>query len=177
MLIRCDECGNQVSDKAKACPNCGMPQAGIQNRNDSIKRFKIEKAYVVLVLYSIISIASLSFLLFEIWGSNDLLESNVKINAEIIASKGGVEIKNLDNFPWRNVSVWIDTGNTDNRYIHEIDYLFRDERIIPFSEFKHFLHDSSIYDPSDKKIRSIYIFCDIGEEEGYFCKDFGEDGE
>ena len=24
-LISCSECGKQVSDKAKACPNCGAP--------------------------------------------------------------------------------------------------------------------------------------------------------
>ena len=26
-LIKCSECGNQVSDKATACPNCGAPVA------------------------------------------------------------------------------------------------------------------------------------------------------
>ena len=25
MLIRCDECGQNVSDKASACPHCGAP--------------------------------------------------------------------------------------------------------------------------------------------------------
>ena len=25
MLIDCDECGNKVSDRAKACPQCGAP--------------------------------------------------------------------------------------------------------------------------------------------------------
>ena len=24
-LINCSECGNQISDKAAACPHCGMP--------------------------------------------------------------------------------------------------------------------------------------------------------
>lgn len=24
-LIKCDECGKEVSDKAKSCPNCGCP--------------------------------------------------------------------------------------------------------------------------------------------------------
>lgn len=26
-LIKCSECGHQVSDKAAACPNCGNPMA------------------------------------------------------------------------------------------------------------------------------------------------------
>ena len=27
-LIKCSECGKDVSDKATACPNCGAPPAG-----------------------------------------------------------------------------------------------------------------------------------------------------
>lgn len=27
-LIKCAECGNEISDKAAACPNCGAPVAG-----------------------------------------------------------------------------------------------------------------------------------------------------
>lgn len=26
-LIKCSECGKEISDKAKACPNCGFPMA------------------------------------------------------------------------------------------------------------------------------------------------------
>jgi hypothetical protein len=28
-LLKCSECGNDISDKAPACPKCGAPQAGI----------------------------------------------------------------------------------------------------------------------------------------------------
>ena len=27
-LIKCPECGKEVSDKAAACPNCGFPVCG-----------------------------------------------------------------------------------------------------------------------------------------------------
>lgn len=30
-LINCPECGKEVSDKAKLCPNCGCPNYGCQN--------------------------------------------------------------------------------------------------------------------------------------------------
>lgn len=33
-LIKCDECGKQISDKAKTCVNCGCP---IQTKKDVIK--------------------------------------------------------------------------------------------------------------------------------------------
>ena len=31
-LIKCSECGKEVSDKAKACPNCGNPIASPRNK-------------------------------------------------------------------------------------------------------------------------------------------------
>ena len=30
-LIECDECGNQVSDRAETCPHCGAPVSGNSN--------------------------------------------------------------------------------------------------------------------------------------------------
>ena len=34
-LIKCSECGKEISDKAKSCPNCGSPVSTInaENRN------------------------------------------------------------------------------------------------------------------------------------------------
>ena len=29
-LIKCEECGKEVSDKAKSCPNCGYPIAEVE---------------------------------------------------------------------------------------------------------------------------------------------------
>jgi len=31
-LIKCFECGKEVSDKATACPNCGAPPSGVKTR-------------------------------------------------------------------------------------------------------------------------------------------------
>ncbi len=33
-LIKCPECGKDVSDKASACPVCGFPIANQQNKNE-----------------------------------------------------------------------------------------------------------------------------------------------
>lgn len=43
-IIQCPECGNNVSNSAKNCPNCGYPIA--ENTNDLI-RIKIEQSPVV----------------------------------------------------------------------------------------------------------------------------------
>ncbi len=34
-LIKCPECGKEVSDKAKACPNCGYPVASIKIKKET----------------------------------------------------------------------------------------------------------------------------------------------
>jgi len=33
-LIECKECGNQVSDKAKSCPNCGFEKENLDSKLD-----------------------------------------------------------------------------------------------------------------------------------------------
>ena len=38
-LIKCDECGKGVSDKAAACPNCGNPMRGdLTSQETDVKR-------------------------------------------------------------------------------------------------------------------------------------------
>jgi len=50
-LIKCDKCGNQVSDTAGACPRCGAPVIDRMGRE-----LKGQLAYIVLtVVVAIIS--------------------------------------------------------------------------------------------------------------------------
>lgn len=35
-LIKCDECGKEVSDKAASCPGCGAPSAPAPNQSESV---------------------------------------------------------------------------------------------------------------------------------------------
>jgi len=70
MLIKCDECEHQVSDKATACPNCGAPIAQVNisdtleqqvdNKNSSgvISSSNVKKSnYTNLIITSILIIA------------------------------------------------------------------------------------------------------------------------
>ena len=38
MLIKCNECGKEISDKATSCPNCGAP-VKIEKNAEEIENF------------------------------------------------------------------------------------------------------------------------------------------
>ena len=48
-LIKCTECGREISDQASACPNCGNPMAPILIEKTS-KDWKILKLISLLVI-------------------------------------------------------------------------------------------------------------------------------
>ena len=63
-IIKCPECGKEVSDKAKVCPNCAYPIAELnssklystyQNKNDSSsKEFDLGQIAVCILLVIVV---------------------------------------------------------------------------------------------------------------------------
>tara|TARA_B100001989_G_C24190536_1_gene293434 strand:- start:141 stop:506 length:366 start_codon:yes stop_codon:yes gene_type:complete len=50
-LIKCTECGKEISDKAKLCPLCGAPTAFAKNQSEKKKEFAISTLpYIALVI-------------------------------------------------------------------------------------------------------------------------------
>lgn len=59
-LIKCNECGNEVSDKAMSCPKCGAPIASAQETKaagtqiktvqETSKKFKLQSILSVLLI-------------------------------------------------------------------------------------------------------------------------------
>lgn len=63
-LIKCSECGQEISDKAVACPNCGNPNNLLQNeiKQETIRKKVINKKFVIIgisVLLVIIAVISI----------------------------------------------------------------------------------------------------------------------
>lgn len=79
-LIKCDECGNEVSDKASACPKCGNPIVQVEEVKketkveQKVKKGKVKtntsvyakNSYAEFIFYLIMGI--IGFLMF--WFSN-----------------------------------------------------------------------------------------------------------
>ena len=48
-LIKCSECGKEISSSAKVCPNCGCPTTKIQEINENLmKQYHLSKGEVTL---------------------------------------------------------------------------------------------------------------------------------
>lgn len=72
-LIQCDECGSWVSDKDKACPNCGYPM-------NNTKKNVLGK----LGLYAILGVVLLSALVaIAVYLHQDLAKKEAKAKAEV----------------------------------------------------------------------------------------------
>ena len=49
-MIKCTECGKEMSDKASVCPNCGCPIEDIRSKLGEIEAEREEKISKVLPL-------------------------------------------------------------------------------------------------------------------------------
>ena len=75
-LIKCSECGHEVSDKAASCPKCGAPIAGasetlaagvqIKTIQETSKKFKLQTILSVSLI-----IISFFWLMAELSGHED----------------------------------------------------------------------------------------------------------
>lgn len=78
-LIKCPECGKEISDKASACPNCGNPMDKIFKNSKTNKNWVLRILIVCFILVLII-------LFFNMTGSNDKKhtsassEKNLEVN-------------------------------------------------------------------------------------------------
>ena len=50
-IIKCQECGKEISDQAKSCPNCGCPI----KKEEKLNRLKLSRKCVAIVFFVIIS--------------------------------------------------------------------------------------------------------------------------
>ena len=70
-LIKCTECGHEVSDKAQTCPNCGAPvglaQPSNQQLNNTYSNIDTEGSSSKKWLYLVVGILAVSLLGLAAW--------------------------------------------------------------------------------------------------------------
>lgn len=52
-LIKCSECGKEVSDKANSCPNCGAPIKEDEIKKEINAGIKIGKKFAIILIVTL----------------------------------------------------------------------------------------------------------------------------
>lgn len=106
-LIKCSECGKEISDKAKKCPHCGY----------DYNKSKIHKNSIIVIV--IIIILTISFLI--IFQSNITLQENGVYSNEYDKNRSTLNIYNFSSgnvyriYPlYRNIGTYTINGRTIN---------------------------------------------------------------
>ena len=97
-LIKCPECGKEISDRAKKCPNCGFP---IKRKNvRTLKKKKKSKSIFIIftltILFFIVGGIGGKFFFDVNIGIQKLVENDKKTDIEPIA-----EETNVNNKEWK----------------------------------------------------------------------------
>nr|UVY32817.1 MAG: protein of unknown function DUF2116 [Bacteriophage sp.] len=77
-LIKCPECGKEISDKASNCPNCGCPLNEKENLQDTNKKTKVSKR--VFIGAGIIVIIGVIVTLLCVLGKNKVINREITVN-------------------------------------------------------------------------------------------------
>ena len=108
-LIKCTECGHEVSDKAQTCPNCGAPvglaQPSNQQLNNTYSNIDTEGSSSKKWLYLVVGILAVSLLGLAAWfflfnedkqdQTKQIIDSKSVTNVEKDTSSSGND--NIDN--------------------------------------------------------------------------------
>lgn len=114
-LIQCSECGNEISDKAEACPYCGNPDVKVQVKEDVLQqkeRKKVNKKFIIagsIVIIAIISILSLVLLKQD---HRTPLEKKVSKCYQVLKKEKGKNITLKDAMCFKRTN---DDGNVSYR--------------------------------------------------------------
>ena len=73
-LIRCKECGKEISENAKSCPNCGNPIKTEEKKKTNKKMYVTISIVIILILFVAIT--------YKFLGANNIINRNEVIKNE-----------------------------------------------------------------------------------------------
>lgn len=103
-LIKCKECGQKISNKAKKCPHCGVPL---------IEKEKINLRIILIATIIIITIGVMSFLYFKSDTKNNSNRNDNNTESvfkDITTQKGFNNIKKMKIIRLSSLSLMIVLG-------------------------------------------------------------------
>lgn len=108
-LIKCPDCGKEISDKAKKCPNCA---------------YSLEKNKKgIIIAFSIIMLLVIGLIIFYIYNQNTYNKKVSLFSASILRSSANCEsLANLTSEVWYNTIYKQDDKETNKYTINSIYY-------------------------------------------------------
>ena len=102
-LIKCPECGKEISDKAESCPNCGMR---VKNN-----KLKMSIKIVLIIFLTIFVILAIIGIAVECQWGNDKISAE-KTNVEEVSQEENVTITENEEFEENEEIVTLNKGDT-----------------------------------------------------------------
>ena len=185
-LIKCSECGRNVSDKASACPNCGCPISAMELHHEEItpikekdisKNIKFSKKHKILILLVVIAAIGVIGISLSNKGEPDIGGSEIKVESylqyigEYIEEGENIKIplelyENIDNVNFMGISGKILFSGFHN---HLSDCEWISTKTFSETEYRDFAKKLEDYfgDTSEKK----NVILDSEESFHYFWTD------
>ncbi len=112
-LVKCTECGKEISDKAEICPNCGYKNNSFENNSQLQNKKKQKKKYVIVVICIMMLIAIIMVIIyFSTKDIREIANDNMPPQFENVKNEISIMVGETIDF-----NEWIETNNiksTDN---------------------------------------------------------------
>lgn len=113
MIIKCPECGAEISDKAVSCPKCGCPIAKTTNNEE---KKKTDHSARILLIISIIVIAIIAIPVFVGIHQNNERENDFERATENVKNSDNNTHKTERIFSDMDDGTWDPQKDYDNGY-------------------------------------------------------------
>ncbi len=139
-LIKCLECGKEISDKADKCPSCGCPvetqKSEREKKNKSNKKAK--KSFLLTVTFSIIILAIIIIYVLKAFNNNNIIIGEWEISG---LSRGDRHFT-IDQLEALEIQVQGNASFDEKRFVFSLENL---ETVGTWREVEHDKNDDMYY--------------------------------
>lgn len=139
-LIKCLECGKEISDKADKCPSCGCPvetqKSEREKKNKSNKKAK--KSFLLTVTFSIIILAIIIIYVLKAFNNNNIIIGEWEISG---LSRGDRHFT-IDQLEALEIQVQGNASFDEKRFVFSLENL---ETVGTWKEIDYSEEDDDMY--------------------------------
>lgn len=148
-MIKCTECGNDISDKATSCPHCGCPMDTILAADTEAKKKRSKSSIIIMLIGALVLISALLWFFFVKMPKDKAMSEYIAVvetyNAEVEIYNGLVDTYNTKVSGIDNANKKLDGVIADAQVVLEKD-------AIPYDQDTISRLSSAIADAESKKV-------------------------